>query len=141
MIAVQSGVPPAILPTAMAITIFSQSFGGAIFLSFCETILTNSLTSLIPKYSPRTSPETVIDAGASAFRSHVRSEDLFGVLMAYAKSIDRIFYLTMAASLTAFFAAWGMGWTDIRKGKKAAKPDVEKAKESKPAEEPSLPTA
>ena len=93
---------------------FSQLFAGALSLSFSDTILTNSLSELIPKYAPSVDPEIVINAGATAFRSYVSGAELPGVLVAYAKSVDRVFYLTTGMACGCFFFSCFMGWRDIR---------------------------
>jgi hypothetical protein len=61
------------------------------------------------------SPETIIDAGATGFRELVPPAQLPGVLVAYAKSIDRVFYLVVGLSVVQVFAACGLGWKDVRK--------------------------
>lgn len=108
----------------MALIMFSQSFAGALFLSFASVIFSNSLKTEIPKYAPSVNPEVVIDAGATGFRKAVTSSELPGVLTAYAKSIDRNFYLTAGMAVGCFICAWGMGWKDLRQKK-------EKKEESK----------
>lgn len=99
----------------MALVTFSQSFAGALFLSFSSTIFDNSLKTLIPQYAPLTDAQTIIDAGATGFRMNITGTDLAGVLIAYAKSVDRVFYLTAGMAVGCFVFAWGMGWKDIRK--------------------------
>ncbi|KAI0376197.1 putative MFS multidrug transporter [Hypomontagnella monticulosa] len=121
IIAVQNTLPPAQIAVAMALTMFSQNFGGALFLSFSETIFTNSLKTLIPEYAPSVDPQTVIDAGATGFRGSISSSALANVLLAYAQSVDRVFYLTAGASVACFIFAWGTGWVDIRKKKEVSK--------------------
>jgi hypothetical protein len=101
----------------MSLIMFSQTFGGAIFLSFADTIFTNSLKSQLPQYAPSVNPEVVIAAGATAIRNVVAKNELAGVLVAYGKSVDRVFYLTAGAAVGCFCFAWGMGWKDIRKKK------------------------
>ncbi|KAH8810877.1 putative MFS multidrug transporter [Xylogone sp. PMI_703] len=117
IIAIQNSLPPAQGSLAMALLMFSQSFVGALFLSFSETIFTNSLKSLIPQYAPSVDSQTVINDGASGFRMHINSTDLPHVLLAYAKSVDRVFYLTAGAGVACFVFSWGIGWKDIRKKK------------------------
>lgn len=104
----------------MALLMFSQTFGGALFLSFSDTIFTNSLKALIPTYAPSVSTETVINAGANGFKKLISSSNLANMLVAYAKSIDRVFYLTASAGVCCFLFTWGMGWTDIRKKKEVS---------------------
>jgi hypothetical protein len=93
---------------------FSQSFSGAMFLSFSGTIFTNNLKSLIPKYTSSVDPKAVITAGATGFRHIISGNDLANVSVAYAKSVDPVFYLTAGAAVGCFIFAWGMGWKDIR---------------------------
>ncbi|EHK98547.1 putative HC-toxin efflux carrier TOXA [Glarea lozoyensis 74030] len=54
----------------------------------------------------------------------VPSSDLPGVLVAYSKSIDRVFYLCAGASAGVFFASFGMGWKNIKPKKEVAEVDV-----------------
>jgi hypothetical protein len=77
-----------------------------VFLSIANTIFTNSLRLEILKYAPSVNPNMVITAGATAFR---------GVIVAYLKSVDRVFYLTAVGGFCCFCFAWGMGWKDVRK--------------------------
>ncbi|KAL9107000.1 MAG: hypothetical protein Q9227_008036 [Pyrenula ochraceoflavens] len=117
LIAVQNTLPPNQIPIVMALLMFSQNFGGALFLSFGETILTNSLKTEVPKYAPAVDPQDIINAGATGFRPIIDPMALHGVLKAYATSVDRVFYLTAGAGVACFVFAWGMGWKDIRKKK------------------------
>ena len=101
----------------MSILVFCQTFGGAVFLTFAETVLTNSLQTQIPVYAPGVDPKTIIAAGATAVRSVASADQLPGILEAYAKSLDRVFYLTVGGAFGIFIFAWGMKWTDVRKKK------------------------
>jgi hypothetical protein len=100
---------------------FSQSFGAAVFLSLAETVFSNSFGGLISKYAPSVNSQSVIDAGATGFRKIVSGTDLAGVLTAYAKSIDRVFYLAAGVGVACFVFTWGMGWKDLRKKKEVSK--------------------
>ena len=62
----------------------------------------------------------MIAAGATAIRTAIAADNVPGVLLAYSKSVDRVFYLAVGAAVGCFIFAWGMGWKDIRK-KKAVK--------------------
>ncbi|KKK15676.1 hypothetical protein P175DRAFT_0498759 [Aspergillus ochraceoroseus IBT 24754] len=125
MIAVQNAISPDEVSTAMAILTFSQTFGGSVFLAVAEVIFSNSLKDTIPKYAPNVDPNTVIAAGATGFRDVISQQDLPGVLSAYAKSIDRVFYLAAALAVVQFVASWGLGWKDISQKKDEPK-DTEK---------------
>ena len=74
------------LSSAMAFVVFAQSLGPAI-----------------------------VEAGATDFRSVTHPESLQGVLVAYANSVDRVFYLVAAMAATCGIFLWGLGWYDLRK--------------------------
>jgi len=99
----------------MALLMFSQSFSASLFLSFDETIFTNSLKTLLPRYAPSVNPQSVINAGASGFRAITTNEELAGVLIAYAKAIDRVFYMPAGIGFGCFVFAWFMGWKNLKK--------------------------
>ncbi|KAK7997400.1 cytochrome P450 [Apiospora arundinis] len=121
LIAVQNTVRPSQIPVAMAFVMFSQAFGGALWLAFCDLIFTNGLRTLIPVYAPSVDPQAVIDGGArglaDADGKSISGADALGVLVAYAKTLDRDFYFAAGISVASFLTAWFMGFKDIRKKK------------------------
>ena len=118
IIAVQKTLLPPQIPTAMSLVMFSQMFGGSLFLSFADTTFTNRLRSLLVIEAPQVSADTVVDAGVYSLRSAVPEQYLGSVLRAYSQSTDSVFYLCVGLAVTSFFLAWGMGWIDIRDGNK-----------------------
>lgn len=104
------------IPTGMAILMFCQAFFGSNLLAYAELVFTTSLKSAMAQTG--VDYESVISTGITAFRKVVPSEQLAGVLSAYAKSIDHVFYLTTCAAGAAFLFSFAMGFTDIRRVKK-----------------------
>lgn len=98
----------------MALIMFCQSFFGSTFLSYADVIFTNSLRNKLKEYAPEVPPESIIVAGATAFRKAVPADQLPGVLKAYSKSVDYVFYLAVGAAVATFVFSCGMGWKDIR---------------------------
>ena len=103
----------------VALVIFSQTFGGALFLTFAETDFTNALRTAIGTFAPNISADTVIAAGASSFRKVVPTGEVAGVLLAYNQAVQHTFYLAAAAAAATFVFAWGMGWKSVKKAKVA----------------------
>jgi hypothetical protein len=108
----------------MSILMFTQTLSGAVFLTFSDVIFSTGLKTLIPKYEPDVSAQVVIAAGATGIRDVVSDQNLPGVLKAYAKSVDHVFYLVAAMGVVAFVFSFGMGWKDIRKKKPTTEQDV-----------------
>jgi hypothetical protein len=107
----------------MSVVIFCQTLGGALFLSFAQTVFSNGLIKTMASSAPDVDPQTVIAAGASGVRGAVTAAQLPGVLVAYNKAINEDFYLAAGASVVIFVAAWGMGWKSVKKGK-VVKPEA-----------------
>ncbi|KAK1704315.1 major facilitator superfamily transporter [Colletotrichum acutatum] len=124
IIAVQANIPPATLSVSMAMLVFLQTFGGAVFLTAGEVIFSEGLGKNLAKYAPTVDVKTVLAAGGTGFRTVVPEVDLPGVLVAYSKSIGEVFYLMVGIGGLAFVLSWGMGWVDIRKKKGEKKGDV-----------------
>lgn len=114
LVAVQHEVSPAELSTALAFIIWCQYIGPTISLVLYNVIFDSSLRPEILKHASGVDADAVIAAGATTFRSIVSAQDLPGVLVAYANSFDRVFYLVAAVSVLTWVTAWGMGWKDIR---------------------------
>lgn len=117
ILAVQANAPPDLISVATAILVFSQTFGGAIFITVANVILTNKLRDELVDRLPHLDAQRIIDAGAAGVRDVVPQVDLPGALASYAKAVDAVFYLAVAASVAMFFTSWGIGWKDIRKKK------------------------
>ena len=122
-VAVQNSLSPAQIPIAISLLMFGSNIGGALFLSFANTIFTNSFRSLLVAESPGVHSEAVISAGAYAIRKIVPDAQLVGVLKAYSKSIDNVFLMCTALAIACFLFAWFMGWEDIREKKPKQSPN------------------
>ena len=101
----------------MSLVVFSQNFGGALFLSFDQTTFSNGLNDALHKYAPEVDAGAVIHAGATGFRALVDKNSLDGVILAYNKAVSHVFYVAAGASVGAFIFCWGMGWKSIKKPK------------------------
>lgn len=110
----QAAVDGEQLSSAMAFVIFGQSLGPAIALALCQLIFYQSLRSQITKHSPDTDPAVIINAGATGFRDELDSEELAVILVAYAESISRVFYLVASVAAASVLTIWGMGWKNLR---------------------------
>ncbi|KAI0403185.1 major facilitator superfamily transporter [Xylaria palmicola] len=119
VIAVQHAVTPADSPVAITFLIFAQNLLAAIFIIVGNAIFTQTLARQVPALAPSVSSQAALAAGggAEAVRALLPpgSPELDGLLLAYSRSINAIFYLLAAVAVVCFAAAWGMGWVDIRK--------------------------
>lgn len=137
-VAVQNLVPPPQIPIAMAIIIFSQNMGGAVFLVAANAIFSNSLRKQLQQRvaAINIAPDIIIGTGFRSLRKIVSGDALAAVLQAYSNSIDRVMYLGIAISVATFAFSWGLGWKDIRveKGRVALRSSETQGKEEMPVQ-------
>lgn len=99
----------------MALLVFAQTFGGAIFLTISQAVFNHTLGEELSSHLPLEVANAVVTAGARGVQDVVSGDDLSVVLQAYSDAVARVFYVTLAAGLGIFLSAWGMGWHDISK--------------------------
>ena len=109
----QNNIPPQLIPIGMALTMFTQTFGGAICVTLGQTIFGHSLAAALREYAPHVDPKTVVQAGATAVRQAVPPSQLEDVLRAYCAAINHNFYLAAATGVAMVVFAFGMGWKRI----------------------------
>lgn len=118
IVAVQNNVSPAKLSVGMAVLIFTQTFGGSLFLAFSQTAFTSSLGQALKTFAPDVDVRTLLIAGASTIREVVPQGSLNGVLLAYNQALNHVFYITAGAASASFVFCWGMGFKNVKKVKK-----------------------
>lgn len=119
IVAIQNLLPKSQASVAMSLLIFSQTFGGALFLALAQTVFNTGLSSALKQYAPEVSAETVLAAGATGVRGAVSSAVLPHVLQAYNQAINHVFYLAAGAAAGATIACLGMGMHSIKKAQVA----------------------
>ncbi|KAF4952325.1 hypothetical protein FSARC_12668 [Fusarium sarcochroum] len=117
ILAIQANTSPDITPIAMAVLVFCQTFGGAIFVSAANVIFTNKLRDELESRLPNIDTQSIIDAGAGAVSDIVSPANLPQVLSAYSEGVRATFLLCVACTSIMFFTSFGMGWKDIRQRK------------------------
>jgi hypothetical protein len=113
-IAAQTVLPKKDIPTGLTVIAFAQFFGGTISVSFCQTILANTLASELPKKLPGFDASAIATAGATEIRELVSASNLPIVLEVYNKGIVDTFYVALAFSILAFVASLFMEWKSVK---------------------------
>ena len=114
MLVPQTVLSQADVPLGMALMFLMQQLGGSVFVSVGQNLFAGRLldeSSRIAGIDPR----VVINAGATALREVVPSDDLSAVIKAYNHALTRVFILAAALSACALLAAGLIEWRSIRK--------------------------
>jgi hypothetical protein len=127
VLAVQNSIRREDVSTAVAMVVFAQNFGGAIFLSIAEVIFSGQLRHQLAIYAPDVDADAVIAAGTTAtdVRAAVSPSLLPGVLEAYSKTFDHVAYLGIGAACGFLISATAMGWVRLRKQEEETEAETE----------------
>ena len=108
------------VPVGTSIVMFTQTLGGALFISVGQNIFTNRLLGNLSANVPNLDPSIVLKTGATSLKDAITSINpnyLPNVLISYNKAIDQTFYVSVAMAALSLFGALGVEWKSV-KGKK-----------------------
>ena len=117
LIAVQAVLPGPDIPVGTATVMFSQTLGGALFISVAQNVFTNRLLHNVRAIVPDLDPQAVMSAGATTLQQVIPAQYLSGVRLAYNDSLTETFYVGVAMAGVSFFGAVLFEWKSV-KGKK-----------------------
>jgi hypothetical protein len=117
MIAVQSTLPAADVAIGTAIMMFSQTLGGALFISVGQNVFTNQLIKNLKTVVPDLNPAFVLTVGATELKHAIPEKFLAGVLSAYNSTLTQTFYVSVATASLSIIGAAFVEWKSM-KGKK-----------------------
>jgi len=101
----QGSVAKADISSITAIMIFFQTIAGAVFVSSAQSLFTNKLVQVVPKYAPGLDPKIVVATGATQLRATFSAKDLPGVIRAYMEGLKDAYILAIALGGMAFLVA------------------------------------
>lgn len=116
MISVQATLPKSDVPMGVAIVLFAQQLGGAIFVSVGQTILSGALVQKL-SYLPGLDPQAIVRTGATDLRKMLPPGDSQIVLDAYNYACTRIFWAALALAFAQLISACCVEWRSIKKQK------------------------
>ena len=127
MIAIQTVLAQQDIAIGSAAVIFFQTLGGAIFISFGQSVFQNALAKSIRQNAQAIDPTLILQAGATSIRSVLsqlgRPEDLDTVVAAYMHGLTAVFRVSMGLILFAFVGSLFLEWKSVKHAsKKAAVP-------------------
>jgi hypothetical protein len=117
LVAVQTVLKKEDIPIGTAIIMFSQTLGGALFISVAQNVFTNQLLHNLKQVVPGLDPAIVLATGATSLKSVIDPKFLAGVQTAYNASIIDTFYVAVAMSALSIFGSVFFEWKSV-KGKK-----------------------
>ncbi|KAF2645802.1 MFS general substrate transporter [Massarina eburnea CBS 473.64] len=114
LVAVQSVLPKDDVPIGTAIMMFSQTLGGALFISVGQNVFTNQLIKNLASVVPDLNPQLVLSVGATGIKSAVPQQFLSGVLSAYNTTLTQTFYVSVATAAMSILGASVVQWKNMK---------------------------
>ena len=117
LVAVQTVLPADDIPIGTATMMFSQTLGGALFISVGQNVFTNQLIKNLHNVVPELDSGFVLTVGATELKNRIEARFLPGVLSAYNLTLTQTFYVSVAAGAVSIVGAAFVEWKSM-KGKK-----------------------
>ncbi|KAJ7909119.1 major facilitator superfamily transporter [Mycena leptocephala] len=114
MLAAQTVLELKDIPVGTSIIMFTQTIGGALFISIAQNVFTNKLVSGLTHHVPGVSPLLVLSAGATSLKKLVPAEELAAVLVVYNEALITCFYVAVAMASLSLFGALAVEWRSIK---------------------------
>jgi len=114
VVAVQTVLNLEDTPIGTTIILFSQLFGGAIFVSAATNVFNTHLISDLTSQVPSLDPQQIIDAGASNLKSVVPADLLPAVLVAYNNAVVKTFEMALILACISIVGAAFMEHIPVR---------------------------
>lgn len=114
------------VPTGLALMVFSQTLGGAVFISVGQNVLASNLVKGITKLVSDVDPAMIVNTGATDLRELVSAEQLPAVLEAYNESLHHVFLVAAGVAAVSILGSSTLEWKSVKKNEKAT---VEKGKD------------
>lgn len=103
------------IPIGVTILTFTQFFGGAIFVSVCQAILSHTLRAQLSTRIPGFNAAQLSGTGTTNLSRLVPMDQLPTLLAAYNDAIVNVFYCALAVSCVAFVTSFFVEWKTVKK--------------------------
>lgn len=114
LIAAQTALPKADVPIGTALMMFSQTLGGALFVSVGQNVFTNQLVKNLTKRVPELGAAFILKIGATDLKSQVPSASLPGVLIAYNDALVQTWYVALALAILSGLGCSVVQWKSVK---------------------------
>ena len=106
------------VPIGVAITLFAEILGGAVFVSVADNVLDSHLTKYIGALNiPSIKPETIVNLGATQLRNYVSAQYVTQTVDAYNLAVVKTFQVALVLSCLSLLGAAGMEWKSVKAAK------------------------
>ena len=115
LITVQTVLPLRDIPTATAMSMFFNTFGGALMVSVAQNVFNNQLVRNIGREVPQlASPALILHVGATSLKDAVPKALLPKVQVAYNQALTQTWYIAVAMACLSAFGVVFVQWRSVK---------------------------
>jgi hypothetical protein len=114
VITVQVVLPLKDVPVGTALTMFMQTFGGAMFISVAQNVFDNTLLKGIRTDAPRVNPDIILHIGATDLRQAFPAALIHGIQVAYNRALTQTWYIAVAMACLTVVATLTVEWRSVK---------------------------
>lgn len=114
LVAVQTVLPADDIAIGTAIMMFTQTLGGALFISVGQNVFTNQLIKNLAKLGSGLDTGLVLRTGATELKHAIPEEFIGGVLQAYNDTLNQTFYVSVACGAMSIIGAAFVEWKSMK---------------------------
>jgi len=123
------------VPLGVALMMFCQQLGGAIFVSVGQNVFSSKLVGGLTDLVDGLSAQDVVNTGATELRLIVPADQLAAVLSVYNAALRQVFVVGVAMACLAAIGAFALDWRSV-KGKQGPAAAGKPVKAGNSSEEP-----
>lgn len=112
---VQTALSAADVPLGMALILFAQNFGPALFVSIAQATFTNRLSANLHQFTGEAS--AIENLGLTEIKSLFSGEDLRLVLQGFSESLSQTFYLAVGLASFSIVGSLMTDWKSVKEKK------------------------
>ena len=103
------------IASGVTLLAFANFLGGTLFVSVCQDILSNTLTSELRETIPGLDVKSILKAGVGGLDGSVSQDQLPMLRAAYNEGIRNVYYCALALSIMAFVSSLFVEWKTVKK--------------------------
>ena len=111
---IQTSLPKADIPLGMAVILFFQNFGPALFVAIAQTIFTNSMSANLHQLVPGSNVNYIETLGLTEIRRTFHGDKLKDVVLAFSDSISQTWYLAVGLTSICIVPAVLTRWKSVK---------------------------
>jgi hypothetical protein len=114
LITIQTVLPLKDVPTGTAMSMFFQTFGGALFVSVAQNVFNNRLLSQVAVYAPKVNASVLLHIGATDLATVIPAASLPGVRLAYNNALTNTWYISVAMACLQIISCFFIEWKSVK---------------------------